>query len=59
MTPFLQLLVAVVVAVIGAILALRIDKKEHGISGQHQIDFTHQNHDDEFSQRGAAMSRLK
>lgn len=56
MTPFLQLLVAVGVAVCGAVIALRIDKKEHCDSRQHQIPFPEQN--DDLQHRGVAMSRL-
>ena len=57
MTPFLQLLVAVAVAIVGSIVALRIDKKEHGDSRQHHIHFPEQNEDHE--QRGVAMSRAR
>ena len=55
MTPFLQLLVATLVAIGGAIIALRIDRKEHSDSRQEHIHFP--KHDDgDLKRRGVAMS---
>jgi len=55
MTSLLQLLVAVGVAIAGAVVALRMDKKEHMDRRQEHMHFPEQS--DEIKPRGVAMSQ--
>lgn len=57
MNSLLQLLVGVGVAVAGAIIALRIDKKEHRDSKPNHFDYPGGRNDREH--RGAAMSSYR